>query len=232
MRLQVMDFVRTVRPVWLSQIPKGRNETVSVLAPDARYVLREAGLLADPPALDVVAWWDELAQDARSERTGLLCEAGRIGERLSMAYEQARTGHWPTWISVESNLAGYDLLSRKDAHSDDRLPIEVKASSQRLDAALIHVSANEWNVAETARLHAFHLWILRDPVHLAVITSSELRLHVPTNQQNGRWESFSLPMAVFSSSFRNVAAEVRLRPSEMGGVAAAGVVDNREIPVS
>lgn len=201
LRLQIVDFLRAVRPVWLSQVPKGRNEALAIMNADARYVLREAGLMDMPPCSDVVAWWDSVAADARSERSGILMEIGRRGERLSIAYEAERTGHQPSWTGVESNLAGYDILSRESRESSEPLPIEVKASNAAIGSAKFHISENEWQVAQTGRDFAFHLWLLQPPVKLAIIRTERMRDHISQNCGEGQWESVKIPMAVFSSEF-------------------------------
>lgn len=201
LREQVADILSTTRPVWLGQVPKGRNEALAIIASDARYVLREAGLLETPPDRDVVAWWDKVAADARAERSSIQLDTGRTGERLSIAFELARTGSSPSWVGVESNLAGYDLLSRESDTSATPLPIEVKASNSLLSSAHFYVSENEWKVAMSGRPYVFHLWVLKDQPRLAVVTPKAIADHVSKNNGAGRWESVRIPMAEFANLF-------------------------------
>ena len=43
---------------------------------------------------------------ARGLRDGVLTEIGRRGERLTLQYEQSRTGVEPKWIALESSAHG------------------------------------------------------------------------------------------------------------------------------
>lgn len=208
LRHQIADFLSTTKPAWLGQVPKGRNEAVAVLSSDVRYVLREAGLLDDPPGRDVVDWWDGVAADARAERSGLLTQVGRRGEQLSMSYESARTGHQPQWVAVETNLAGYDLLSRKGPNSSLPLPIEVKASEAGFSSAEFHVTKNEWSVACSGAPYCFHLWSLKGGPRLAVLEPAVVAEHIATDQGAGKWETVAVPMKVFEDRFIDVPAKL------------------------
>jgi hypothetical protein len=143
---------------------------------------------------DTVQWWDSLSVAARTESQHELLTIGRFGERLSLKYEQSRIGAEPLWQALESNAAGYDILSWVAAARPDRLLIEVKCSVLSQSAAVLHVTRYEWQTACTAKNAVFHLWIVRSEVRcLWIRTPDQIRPHVPVNHGDGDWECFCIP---------------------------------------
>lgn len=109
-------------------------------------------------------------------------------------------------MSIDSNLAGYDIKSRVSEDSSDILLIEVKASTYALGQAVFHVTSHEWNVALTSRAYVFHLWCLSDSKKmLAVISPDELLPYIPTNNLEGQWESAQIPFSCFEGQFVEIA---------------------------
>lgn len=197
LRMQLKDFVFSVRPPWASLIPKGRTETLKYLDSDVAQCFREAGLLSSIDD-NVIQWWDTLAKVARGREIDTSVHLGRAGERLSLAFELERTNSTPAWQSVESNLAGYDLLSRVSQTDSSRLRIEVKASGNTVSYATLHLSRNEWNVACSEGNHVFHLWLLDPSPQLRILEQEEIGCHVPRDVGEGEWESVEIPFTVFS----------------------------------
>ncbi len=195
LRLQLEDFILATKPPWASLIPKGRAETVDYLSKDVEQCFREAALL-DGTSDEVVRWWDSLAKAARGRKEDVNLDTGREGERRSIDYERQRTGSTPFWQSIESNLAGYDLLSKIDQNDSAKLLIEVKASTQTVGATL-HLTRNEWDTACAARAHVFHLWLLRSTPRLRVVEREEMKRHVPRDEGIGEWESVRVPFSAF-----------------------------------
>jgi hypothetical protein len=203
LRLILREVIIKTKPTWAQLIPKGRIETVKVLRRDLRQCFAEAGLMEAPPSKDVVAWWDEMASLFRNSRNSELLEVGRIGEKFSIAWETRRTGRVPRWVSIDSNLVGYDLLSIV-ASSDTRpLQVETKATYQRPQSGTFHISRGEWEVAESSSHYVFHLWSIRTRAKplLAVVTPEDMRSHIPVDTGKGEWESVKVPMAVFAGEF-------------------------------
>ena len=191
--MQIMDYIVSVRPSWSSLMPKGRSETLPFLPADVRQCFNEAGL-SDGYATEVVQFWDRAANLSRGRSNDVLLEIGREGERLSIEYEVMRTGRTPLWKAIDSNLAGYDLLSVISDRDMRPLKIEVKAI-QRVDERAFYLSKNEWNCANGYGEYIFHVWLLGGDPKLLVRDTSQIAAHVSIDQGEGLWQS----VKIFSS---------------------------------
>jgi hypothetical protein len=198
LRRQLADFIRATDPPWVGLAPLGVQEVLTALGTDETQCLREAELL-DPAISGAVEWWDEIASRTRVERDEHSLETGRAGERLSVVYETARTGRKPRWISFESNLAGYDVLSIVSRSDPQDLRIEVKASVESPRSAMAHITAGEWEIATAPGQHLFHFWVL-DPPRILVVDWQELLAHIPVNNGAGKWTEILIPFSVFDES--------------------------------
>ena len=201
LRQALLDYVEIVAPPWLKLAIDGRKKVLTFAPNDIRQCLVEAELAVSYEA-HVVRFWDELASTARGLRGAELNEIGREGERLTLAYEKARTGRDPKWRSVESNSDGYDVLSVADR--DDGRPVQIEVKASRAGAGgSMHVTRNEWDATELMPLHRFHLWDVSKPQpRLAVLPRGALAAHAPADLGSGRWELFELPFAAFASEFQ------------------------------
>ncbi len=201
LRILVLDYIDAANPPWVQLATAGRRE-VLLQAPKGLCQVLVDARLAYGDDQDTVTFWDTLAARARGMRNAALTETGRIGERLTLAYERHRTGREPKWVALDSNADGYDVLSRVSDADQRRLTIEVKASSQRALTGSFHVTRNEWNLAVESLNHTFHLWDVSGlPPRLAVLEIDQLEKHIPENQGSGSWESAMIPFASFAPSF-------------------------------
>lgn len=201
-RQMLMDYVLKVTPIWANRIPFGRREAAIFMSKDEKACFSEAGLLSDQLDSGIIDWWDTLANQIRAQERQVKNEIGRTGERNTIKYERARTGSEPTWMSVDSNLLGYDIKSRVDKADPTPLLIEVKASAFTLSQAAFYVTTREWRVALTSVAHVFHLWCLSgNRKMLAVISPDDIRPYIPTNNLEGEWESVKIPFSCFESKF-------------------------------
>ena len=201
LRQLILDYIDVENPPWLQLASAGRRELLLQAPSGTRQVLVEAGL-AYGDDQETVSFWDALAARARGMRNALLTETGRVGERLSIAYEKVRTGREPKWIALDSNADGYDVLSRVSSEDQRRLTIEVKASTQSHLSGVFHLTRNEWSLAEDSINHVFHLWNLgADTPQLAVLSVAQLAEHVPCDCGDGTWESVRIPFSSFVSGF-------------------------------
>jgi hypothetical protein len=192
LRLQLMDYIGLTKPSWSSLVPRGRLETMSYLPPDVRQCFNEAGL-NEGYGDDVVEFWDAASSVCRGRTNDTLLEIGRRGERLSIEYEIGRTGREPLWKSIDSNLAGYDLLSVVSKDDPRPLKIEVKAANRK-DGKVFFVSKNEWETAITGS-YVFHIWLLGDEPQLLLKLPSEVEVDIPVNRGSGSWQSVSIAVA-------------------------------------
>lgn len=201
-RQMLMDYVLKVTPIWSNRIPYGRREAAIFMSKDEKACFGEAGLLSERLDPGIIDWWDSLANQIRGQAQQAQNDIGRIGERSTMKYERSRTNSEPIWISVESNLTGYDIKSRISKDNPDVLLIEVKASTLTLSQAVFHVTSHEWEVASINTAYVFHLWCLSGSKKmLAVISPNDVRPYIPTNNLAGKWESAKIPFSCFESRF-------------------------------
>jgi hypothetical protein len=193
LRFQLHAFILHTRPPWSALLCRGRREATAQLPAEIRQCLQDAGLL-DGTDDGTVQWWDSLAIAARTESQHELLTIGRFGERLSLQYERTRIGTDPLWQALESNSAGYDILSWVTPALTDRLLIEVKCSVLTENTAHLHLTRFEWHTARAAKSAVFHLWIVRPDVRSLWIRSpDQVRPHVPDDQGAGQWESVRIP---------------------------------------
>jgi hypothetical protein len=190
--MQIEDLISNSNPVWGSLLIKGRTEAANYLPPDVLQCFKESGLFGKLTD-EIVAFWDKLALAYRNCSQKTKTETGRKGEKLSFEFELNRTGREPLWQAVESNLAGYDLLSVVSETNSQKLMIEVKASTASLNYAKVHISRNEWNTASTSRNFLFHLWHLETSPNLYEVQVAHMGEHIPTNNSAGSWESVEIP---------------------------------------
>lgn len=201
LRQALLDYIDIERPPWIQNASFGRSRVLSFAGNAIAQVFVEADL-AHGTDEDVVAFWDALSARARGQRTDRLTAIGRQGERLTLAYEEARTGHKPKWVAIDNNEDGYDVLSVLSPNDACQLSIEVKASTMGYSGTF-HLSRNEWDRSTELDNHIFHLWAIRpnSRPHLAVIAPQEMQGHIPRDLGSGSWESVEIPFAAFGTHF-------------------------------
>lgn len=201
LRRALLDYVEAVRPPWTKLALDGRSRTLQ-FAPVGFAQLMSEAYLADGYDDEVIEFWDRLAAIARGQDDIRLCEIGRRGERLTLAYEMHRTGLAPIWRSIESNADGYDVLSVVSRDDHAQRQIEVKTSTLGLSGSF-HLTRNEWEIAETMQYHVFHLWDLRreDAPKLAIVPRAVMASHVPQDKGRGSWKEVEIPFGEFAAIF-------------------------------
>ncbi len=200
LRQALLDYIDAIHPPWVQNAIAGRSRVLSFASSDIRQVFVEAGL-AHGTEHDVVVFWDMLAARARGQKNIHLTEIGREGERLTLAYEENRTGRRPRWVSIDSNGDGYDILSVLGPGDGTQLSIEVKTTQFGLNG-YFHLTMNEWDRALCFENHVFHLWDISGiPKQVAVLEKSDVEPHVPKNRGRGLWESVEIPYYTFYEKF-------------------------------
>jgi len=190
---QLEDLILNFNPVWGSILLKGRSDAKNFLPADVAQCFKESGLF-DEITDELIQFWDKLALAYRNYSQKRMTEIGRAGEKLSFEYEWKRTGQKPIWQAVESNLAGFDILSIIDSSSNIRLQIEVKTTTSEVDYAKIHITRNEWETAESSRNFVFHLWHLGEEKKLYEVSVGDMAKHIPMNNGEGSWETVEIPL--------------------------------------
>lgn len=198
-RRTVMELYVWTKPAWISLVPLGRQAVRAAVPPDDLQCLDESGLLADGDR-DTVAWWDALGGDVRSRQDQGRLEIGRDAESLSLGYENWRTGTTPQWVAIESNLAGYDVLSQVSSSDTATLMIEVKGSSRSLATAVLILTRNEWNTMVTSSRAVLDAWLMAE--HGATLrrtTVGLLSTLIPLDQSDGKWQTVTIPYSALPS---------------------------------
>ncbi|MDO8074830.1 DUF3883 domain-containing protein [Janthinobacterium sp. SUN176] len=200
LRQALLDYIDTERPPWVQNATYGRSRVIRFAGRELAQVFVEAGLASSTDD-EIVAFWDSMAALARGQKNGRLLEIGRLGERLSIAHELARTGRPPKWIAIDNNEDGYDVLSVVDSEDLRPLSIEVKTSTLGI-AGSMHLTRNEWGRAQEVENHLFHVWSMKlnEPA-LAILTPEVLQGHIPLNAGQGSWEMVEVPLEAFRDRF-------------------------------
>jgi hypothetical protein len=203
LRQALLDHIDAAHPPWVQCAASGRSRVMAYAGNGVVQLMVEAGL-ANGFEHEVVMFWDELAARARGLRSASLSHIGREGERLTIAHEESRTGAKPKWVAVNSNEDGYDVLSIVGNGDSRLLSIEVKASEQGI-FGIMHLTRNEWEMAQERTSHLFHVWdIKNDPPRLAKVTVSEMEEHIPADNGSGVWNTVSIPISTFDTHFCSV----------------------------
>jgi hypothetical protein len=205
LRQALLDHIDVESPPWVQCATYGRSRVMAFAGNGVAQVLVEAGLASGFDD-EVVAFWDELAARARGLRDATLSGIGRKGERLTIKYEEIRTGRRPKWIAINNNADGYDVLSIVDEQDVRPLSIEVKTSLIGM-SGFLHLTRNEWEMSQERERHLFHLWDLRSvPPRLAEVPPRAMLDHVPTNTGHGLWEAVRVPFSAFATMFASPSA--------------------------
>lgn len=200
LRRAILDVVETTDPPWVQNARFGRRRFLQYAPAEIAQLCSEAGLVSGSHP-DVVAFWDTLAARARGLHDVQLNEIGREGERLTLEFEQARTGSTPRWIALDSNEDGYDVLSQMGADDARRLCIEVKTSSQGIRGAF-YLTRNEWETAQSVMHYQMHLWdVSGHSPQLAIISLDVVSAHLPRDCGEGSWDIARVPFAAFKGEF-------------------------------
>ncbi len=198
-------YITVCNPAWCRRIPYGRREAYLFMNEEEQRCFNEAGLVESHEE-SVIDWWDQLSGEERVKSDTKFGNIGRKGERLTMDYEERRTGSRPAWRSIESNLSGYDILSQRSREEKEKLLIEVKSSSQDLERACAFISRHEWEVAKmknNRRRYLFYFWALSEKKNcLAIISVHDMCSHIPFDHESGKWEKVSIPFSAFADRFK------------------------------
>lgn len=203
-RSMIKDYILAYKPVWAKMMIFGRGEAIPMMPVDVQYCFYDAGLLLTPPSQDIIEWWDMICGTLRKDTTEKALKIGREGEQLSCLYEEKRTGKKPLWQSIETNKAGYDILSICSKENPEYLNIEVKTSSDDIEQAFAYITKNEWKTALYSKHYQFHFWCLKNRncrPKLAILSANEMEPHISINVGMGEWNSVKVPFSPFKDLF-------------------------------
>lgn len=203
LREALIDVVSATDPPWVQNARFGRRRVLQYAPPEIAQICQEAGL-AEGATPDVVAFWDTLAAQARGLHDVRLNETGRTGERLTLRYEELRTGRTPKWVALDSNEDGYDILSFLDAQCHAPICIEVKASQLGMNGTF-YLTRHEWEAAKSFLHYCVYLWDISDATpRLAVLDLEGMAQHMPVDHGLGQWDIACIPFHAFNGHFEPV----------------------------
>jgi len=198
-REQLSQYLAIDKPYWSFHLIKGRNESLPFLHDYVIDIFKQLQLMGDENAIDyrTISWWDKIAAKIYSNSEFERIKIGRTGEYLSYIYEKTRTGHEPEWTAINSNKAGFDLMSRKSDVNHERLCIEVKTCSSL--PLRIFLTKNEWLVADTKdnSEYILHIWDITNAkdVKLYCINKSFISSSICNDIGFGDWVSIKISFA-------------------------------------
>jgi hypothetical protein len=165
--------------------------------PDLHQILQELKLLDSKPSSEAESFWSDMRKAELRFNDALLKKIGDQAESWSMFFEAKRLselGHLDlareiSWLSRESDLHGYDILSFSGVGDSPRARrhIEVKRSRFVSNEFLeFHLSRNEFiQSMALGQKYRFHLWwkdIRKDGINLSEVSSESIANLVPKNQ--------------------------------------------------
>jgi len=191
-RVQLMDFIAVEKPFWSYYLKMGRKESIPFMSGEIADVFYQLKLINEDdrtPDHDAIEWWDKIAAAMYSDDQYNRIRIGRLGEYCSYLYEVDRVGEEPQWTALESNKAGYDLLSKRSRGIDSKVCIEVKTCTSKPQS--FYLSKNEWNVASSKDFEEYkiHFWDICHPETplLYIISPSVMVEMMPTDGVAGEW---------------------------------------------
>ena len=197
LRLFIFDWVRIVKPAWLSAVPYGRDSVKNALGTDAAQCLREGGLFDDEPDDESIEWWDRMAAVARGSSDAEKMKRARHAERLSLEHERERLAslkiaRQPRWVSLDDNRLGYDIVSY-DRDSLNRVINRLVEVKSRFGSS-IFLTRNEWDNAFKARQRAvIHIWDLPEE-KLHEYRVPHLEPNIPRDRGMGAWQNVQIKL--------------------------------------
>ncbi len=202
----VMALMIQALPAWAKVMTIGRGRFIKSIRKDEyrdiRSVFREAQLLAEPPSMEDIRWWDEMKERVRTSKSLVTMERAREAERLSLEHEiralqKAGIDLQPEWTAIEDDTVGYDVRSYRLVGGVVR-PILIEVKSTIASPLRFNVSRNEWKqAASVGPAYRFHVWDLSPtPPTLHVKSVEDVRPHIPMDGAAGEWTNVRIPVAI------------------------------------
>jgi len=196
LRAQLKDVIEYYQPAWIHRMKNGRTEIKDYLPTDVRQIFKEAGLF-EPWDDELIRWWDILTHTAYSIDSAQKLKIGRTAESNTIKFEQERTHEKPSWVSLESNNLGYDVLSRVSNQNKDAKRIEVKGTKLSLKEAHFYLTRHEWEIGNVTSEYYLYLWVLRKPLYVIPVPFNDVAKHAPKDQLRGKWTHVKIPFKPF-----------------------------------
>lgn len=175
---------------WVYFFPSGREAVRNALTRNEYQVFRNAELYLESPALEVVNWWDFIANKYRSQA---LDNSYREAELKSLNLERALLSsmncpYEPVWVALNDNSLGFDIRSYRQ-QDDDWVPFAIEVKSTSGSRFRFYLTRNEVNLAtRMASNYALHFWASGSVAPLT-FQASQITRHLPRDNGSGKWDS-------------------------------------------
>jgi hypothetical protein len=216
-RSQLHDLVNILRPEWAAYLTRGRTESVPFMESNIKDIFKQLRLYnEDGTNYDdgAIIWWDKIAGSFYNSINEKKTETGRIGEKMTVYYEQKRTNNEPKWMSVRSDAEGYDILSIVSKSDTSNYCIEVKTSKSKNK---FKITMNEENFLrlKDSKNYALYFWRLhsKDKAELTILKKEDLVKKFPKNSKAAHWELCEFNLDEFPDK-KNIKTEV-IKPSDI-----------------
>ena len=217
-RNQLYDLVKIYKPLWASHLSRGRVESIEFVPDSIKDIFKMVGLY-DPDHLhfddEAIKWWDKIAGSYYTQRDEYNTIIGRIGEKLTIQYEDRRTEQKPKWKSIESDLLGYDILSKVSKKDSSLLCIEVKASTY---SNSFKFTKNEKKLLDqtSSKGYKIYFWRLYDKnrAELTILKKEDILNKFPKNSPVAIWELCEINLNELNDKIKTKPKIIK--PSDLG----------------
>lgn len=196
----ICKFFKKNKPNSLFALPYGPTHFFQRLSEDFNQILEYANLTSiseDNPNDEIIEWWDDLIDFARSITDKKKIKSGRSGERKSLEYEKNKLKNLkinlnPSWDGFWDNKLGYDVKS----FDVNKKNIFIEAKSSKDKRGIFFLTKNEWRCASSEKNNYYiHLWILENTKPI-IIGYEELKSRILRFQEissdGEQWESIKI----------------------------------------
>ena len=183
-------LIENINYDWVYFFPSGREAVKNALNRNEYQVFRNAELYEDSPSLEVVSWWDFIADKFRSR---VLDNSYREAELRSLSIERElllsqNCPHEPVWVALNDNSLGFDIRSYRQFESE-WVPFAIEVKSTVTNRYRFYMTRNEANLAKRMKSnYALHYWTQDSSVPL-ILSSSQVLDNLPIDQGFGKWDS-------------------------------------------
>lgn len=194
-RAIITQLVATETPGWRLAAARGKKWCRDAMDMKTDQAIAWAGLWGtDDAALD---WWLQLASFVRGLSETARIAVGRIGERLSFEYEQARLAALgapcePIWRSLDDDTLGYDIESWTYSPGSTPIPFRIEVKAYSGSERRFYLSRGEWRTALRFRpQYAVDVWDITSKT-LTRFEVDEVKKAIPADVPPSEWQKLSV----------------------------------------
>ena len=168
---------------WKGSFKYGRKYVLESLSINERQVFRSAGLLTNDFNDEITSWWDQMqiALGLSHPDFGFREWERRTLDREIALLAKLDCPNLPKWVSIDDNMAGFDILSFRIINEKwEEVFVEVKSSSTGLKRFFLSDREAEKLELSPSRYFLYFWDITTETDH--IFTGAELINHLQKNQ--------------------------------------------------